>query len=151
MAVNSYWYANGLKNLVNGDIAVDSDTFKVCLLGNAYALDNTKLRTHDAYEDVTSNEITGTNYTTGGAAITLGAATVSTNEIIIGAGVANTEWTVATFTARYAVLYENAGTNAQQYLMGIVDFGADETCSSGTFTIDWNATAIFKISPTEIA
>ena len=152
MAVNSYWYAEGLKNILNGNIDVDTSTFKVCLLTNAYNLTNTLLRTHDAYADVTTTQITGTNYTAGGVAITLGAPSVDTTNggVLIGAAVANTEWTSATFTARYAVIYEASGTNADMYLMGIVDFGADETCSSGTFTIDWNATAIFKLTPAEI-
>ncbi len=150
MAVTSYWYVNGLKNLVNGNITLGSSTFKVALLDANYSLTNTKLQQDDAYADITASQITGTNYTAGGAAITLAAATNSAGDVIIGASVANTAWTDATFTARYAVIYESTGTNADMYLMGIVDFGQDQTCSSGSFTIDWNDTAIFKITPAAI-
>ena len=150
MAVTSYWYVNGLKSLVNGAITLGSSSFKVCLLGSDYALTNTKLQEDDTYADVIDSEITGTNYTAGGVGITLNAATNSTADVIIGAAVANTAWNSATFTARYTVIYESTGTNTDMYLMGIVDFGADQSCSNGSFTIGWDDIAIFKMTPSAI-
>lgn len=151
MAVTSYWYVNGFKNLVNGNIILGSSSFKVCLLDENYSLSNIKLQQHNSYADIITSEITGTNYVAGGSAITLNAATRDTGDIVIGAAVADTTWASATFIARYAVIYESTGSNADMYLMGIVDFGTNQSCSNGSFVIDWNSTAIFKITPTPIA
>lgn len=145
MAVTSYWYINGMKNLVNGTTPLGgTNSFKVALLNSNYALSTAKLQADTALASVSGSQISGTNYTAGGVNISLAAATASTGDVIIGPAVANTQWTSASFTARYAVIY-HTDTN---YLMGIIDFGQDETCSNSSFTIDWNDVVIFKITPT---
>lgn len=147
MAVSSYWYINGMKNLVNGATPLGgTNTFKVALLSSGYALSTAKLQADTNLASVSANQITGTNYVAGGVNVSLAAATASTGDVIIGPSVLNTTWTSASFTARYAAIYHVTNT----WLLGIVDFGQDETCSNGSFTIDWNDTAIFKITPAAI-
>ena len=147
MAVTSYWYVNGMKNLVNGTTPLGgTNSFKVALLNSNYALTTAKLQADTALTSVSASQITGTNYTAGGMNLSLAAATTAAGDVIIGPSVANTSWTSASFTARYAVIYHVANN----WLLGVVDFGQDETCSNGSFTIDWNNIAIFKITPAGI-
>lgn len=48
---------------------------------------------------------------------------------------ADISWTGATITARGALIY-NASLDSQN-AVEVLDFGADKTCTSGTFTITW--------------
>jgi hypothetical protein len=101
--------------------------------------------THNFFDDVT-NEITGTGYTAGG--VTLAGKTTAydatSNETRLDANDAS--WTTASFTARRAVVYKDTGTASTSPLLGYVDFGGDQTVSSGTFTIQWDATGVLKIT-----
>ena len=47
----------------------------------------------------------------------------------------------ATFTARGAAIYKNTGTPADDLLVVVLDFGADFSCSNGTFTVTFPAPA----------
>ena len=67
MAVTSYWYINGIKNLVNGTTPLGgTNEFKVALLSSTYALSNAKLQADTAFTSISGSQITGTNYTAGG-------------------------------------------------------------------------------------
>jgi hypothetical protein len=90
-------------------------------------------------------EISGTGYTARGVALTGKSLNynAATNEAQLLA--ANASWTTATFTARTAVVYKDTGTNGTSGLMGYVGFGADQSVSSGTFTIQWDATGVLKV------
>src|SRR5438477_2232621 len=107
MAVTAKWYTNGPKHCVT-DAVWTTDTIKTMLCTSSYTPDQ------DAHEFKSSvtNEISGTGYTAGGA--TLASKTVtadsSTNETRLDA--ADVSWTVATFTARYAVVYKSTGTDS---------------------------------------
>ena len=62
---NSFW-----DDLAKGAIDADSDSFKCMLVNTTYAAiaDETKKDSHLKRSSVTSNEVTGTGYTAGGAA-----------------------------------------------------------------------------------
>ena len=66
----------------------------------------------------------------------------------IGTGVlvldsADPSWTSASFTARYMVIYDaTPATDATRPLISLVDFGSDQTVSSGTFTPTLASTGI---------
>jgi len=159
MAVSSYWYLNGIKNLLNTNVNMANvGNFRVALLnGSSYSITNSNLCNNVYWSELSSAEIAGTNYTAAGAGLTLGSSEVDVDNAVanhcayIGTGVTNTAWTSATFTARYAIIYNYTGTNTTSSLLGVVDFGQNETCSNGSFTIDWNDTAIFKITPAILA
>lgn len=126
--------------LANAEIDFDTDTIKVALVTSSYTPDQDA---HDYWDDVSSNEASGTGYTAGGA--TLGSKTVTqdsaTNKQTFDA--ADVSWTSSTVTARYAVIYKSTGTASTSPLIGYVDFGSNQSSSSGTFSIAWNASGIF--------
>lgn len=143
MAVTAYWYGKAFLSAFNKEVDLDTDTIKVALCTSSYTPNQD---THDYYDDLTNEVANGNGYTTGGA--TLASKTVAydgaTNTFSFDA--ADTSWTTASFTARYAVLYVSTGTSSTSPLLAYVDFGADQTVSSGTFTIAWNASGIAKVT-----
>jgi len=132
------------KHFIAGDIDFDANTIKVMLLNNTHT---TNIDTQEYIDDVSTNEISGTGYTAGGA--TLGTKTVTqdnTNDLAY-ADAANTQWDGADFTAYYAVVYRDTGTPGTSPIIMIVDLdGAETVPEDGTFEIAWNASGIFKIS-----
>lgn len=137
-------YGNFLKQALNKEIDWDSDTIKVALLSSSYTPNQD---THDYLDDVSSYEVTGTGYTTGG--ITLASKTSTydgTNNVII-LDAADVTWSSSTITARYAVVYDDSGASAStKPLIGYVDFGSDQSSTNGNFTITWDSTGIVRIT-----
>jgi hypothetical protein len=136
-------YGQFLAKALNKEVDFDSDTIKVALLSSSYTPDQDA---HDYFNDVSSYEVTGTGYTTGGA--TLASKTVtydSANNVII-LDAADTTWASSTITARYAVVYDSTGTASTSALIGYVDFGSDQSSTNGNFTITWDSTGIVRIT-----
>lgn len=89
-----------------------------------------------------ANEVSGTGYTAGGAAVASPTLTAASG--IMTYDQADTSWTTSTITnARCALLYADAlaGNNA----ICLVDFGADYSTVAGTFQITWNASGVFTV------
>jgi hypothetical protein len=147
MAVTSKWYGNALLGQYSATAArrVDWDTDAVTVsLHTVTYVPNQD--TDDFWNDAT-NEIAGTGYSTPGLALTTSAPTYDsgTNEMRLDAN--DAQWTTASFTARIAVVYSNtAGATSTDPVLTYVDFGGDETVASGTFTIQWDATGVAKIT-----
>jgi hypothetical protein len=78
----------------------------------------------------TTNEVTGTGYTAGGNTLTSMAIAVASNHANVD--FADSAWTSSTITARGALIYDSTAGNR---IIGIYDFGADKTSTSGTFTV----------------
>jgi hypothetical protein len=137
-------YGNFIAKAFNKEVDWDSDTIKVALLSSSYTPNQD---THDYLDDVSSFEVTGTGYTTGGA--TLGSKTVTydgTNNVVI-LDAADVTWSSSTITARYAVVYDDAGASAgAKALIGYVDFGSDQSSTNGNFTITWDSTGIVRVT-----
>lgn len=127
--------------LKGANIDHESDTIKVALVTSSYTPD---FDAHDFFDDVT-NEVSGTGYTAGGA--TLASKTVTQdntdNEGVFDA--ADVTWSSSTITARGAVLYKSTGTASTSPLIAYIDFGSDQSSSSGNFVITWNAEGIVNI------
>lgn len=146
MAATAFWYGQTIANAfgstgAGGAPNIDflSDTIKCMLCTNAYTPNQD---THQFKSDVT-NEISGTGYTATGATLATKALTYTggTNTIMFDAD--DAAWSGASFTARYAVVYDaTPGTDATRPLMFYIDFGADVTVSAGTLTIQFNAAGI---------
>lgn len=136
-------YGNFLLKALNKEVDFDSDTIKVALLSSSYTPDQDA---HDYFNDVSSYEVTGTGYTSGGATLASKTATYdsSTNVIVLDA--ADTTWSSSTITARYAVIYDSTGTASTSALIGYVDFGSDQSSTNGNFTITWDSTGIVRIT-----
>lgn len=99
----------------------------------------------DFFDDVT-NEISGTGYSAGGVTLANKAASYTGGTNVVALDADDAQWTTASFTARYAVIYKSTGTSSTSPLLGYVDFGADQTVSSGTFTIQWASDGVLKIT-----
>ena len=89
-----------------------------------------------------ANEVSGTGYTAGGAAVA--SPTLTGSSGVITYDQADTSWASSTITgARCALLYADglAGNNA----ICLVDFGADYSTSNGAMSIQWNAAGVFSL------
>jgi hypothetical protein len=142
MTVSAFWYGQSLLKALNKEINWASDSIKVALVTSAYTPNQD---THVYWSDVTG-EATGTGYTAGGTALTSKTNTYTGTTNVIALGAANVTWASSTITARYAVIYDSTGTSTTSALLGYVDFGADQSSSSGNFTITWDANGILKIT-----
>ena len=102
-----------------------SDDYKIALFTSSAALDGKT--THYAAQP---GEVKGRGYTAGGIALT--GRTSGTS----GAGsymtFADPEWSSASFTARGALIYN---ASKQNRAVAILNFGKDETCSNGNFSV----------------
>ena len=142
--------ANAFKQqLLEGDSNFKSsggDVFKLALYTSSATLNSTTT----AYS--ATNEVSNSGqYTAGGSKLTGQSANIGTGT---GKGVAfvdfaDLSFTGVTLTARGALIYNtsSAVTNAA---VAVLDFGADKTATSGTFTVQFPAAttsaAILRIS-----
>ena len=140
MAVTAFLYGVAMKNQYDGTSVVDWDTntIKVALLtGHTPAQD-----THDFFNDVSANEITGTGYTADGAALTTKTVTYDTASDQVRLDADDTSWTTSTLSATHAVVYKDTGTASTSPLIGLIDFGGTVSTTAGTFQITWDSTGI---------
>ena len=137
------------KQLLEGDhnfAASGGDKFKIALYTSSATLNSTTTAFSATNEVGNSGQ-----YTSGGGALTNGGTSIGSGT---GKGVAivdfaDRSFTGVTLTARGALIYNtsSATTNAA---VAVLDFGADKTATSGTFTIQFpaftTAAAILRIS-----
>lgn len=136
-------YGQFLMKALNKEVDWDSDTIYVALVTSSY----TPNQDTDLYwSTVVGNEVTGTGYVANGKLLTTTIGyTAGTNVIKCSAD--NQTWSASTITARYAVIYDRTpGTDATRPLIGYVDFGSNQSSSSGNFTITWDSAGIFTIT-----
>ena len=132
--------ANTFKdNLMATTANLEANTLKVALYDNTATLSSATT----AY--AVANEVTGTNYTAGGEAMTGMAVTLDGSTAIFDAD--NVSWANATISAQAAVIYNNSFSNAA---IAVLDFGSVKTSTNGTFEIQFpnaNAsTALIRIT-----
>ena len=101
-----------------------ADTLKIALYTSSASLDASTT----AF--TTSNEISGTGYSSGGVELT--SRTVSTSDTTAFFDADDPTWTSASFTARGALIYNSSNSNKA---IAVLNFGGDFTVSSGTFRI----------------
>ena len=119
--------------------ASSGNTFKIALYTSSASLGASTT----AYS--TSNEISGTGYSAGGATLT------SSTPVLDGSTAvcdfADVRFTSASFTANGCSIYNDTQSDKA---VCVVAFGGDKTVSSGTFTIQFPAaaasTAIVRIA-----
>ena len=135
------------KKLLDGTHDIDTHTFKMALCANTQSLDATFAGTStDArYADLTAEVANGNGYTTGGKTLTM-SLTRSTGTVTVDCD--DQSWTASTFTAKYAVIYNN--TDANKGLLGFVDLettsAAGLSPSNGTLAITINASGLFTLA-----
>lgn len=133
-------YGSLIAKAFNKEVDFDTDTIKVALLTSSYTPNQD---TDDYWNDISSFEVTGTGYTTGGATLGNKSVTYTSGTNVTKFDGDDVSWTSSTITARYAVVYVATGTSSTSALIGYVDFGANQSSSSGTFSIVWDAAGIF--------
>lgn len=144
MAVTAKLYGNAILKMLNKEIDWDSDTIKVALCTSSYTPNQD---THDYFDDVVANEITGTGYTAGGATLASKTTNYDAGTNVAKFDAADVNWAASDLTARYAILYDaQTGVAATSPLIGYIDFGADADSYSSDFTITWHANGIFTFT-----
>lgn len=143
MAVTALWYGNAFISLANKLIDIDTDTIKTMLTTSTYVPTQD---TGDFKDDVT-NEVSGTGYTATGTTLTTPASVYTAGTNVWNFDADDAVWASSTITARIAVVYDSTpGTDATRPLLSYVDFGGDNSTSSGTFTVQWNVSGIVKVT-----
>lgn len=94
----------------------------------------------------TSNEVSGTNYTAGGAALTRVDPTTSGTTALTDFG--DLTFSNATVTARGALIYNDSASGDPTVV--VLDFGGDKTSTAGDFTVVFptanSSSAIIRIA-----
>jgi len=126
--------------------AISADTFKVAMFTNSASIDA------DTTGYTTSNEVSGTNYSAGGAAlssVTIGLGDNSSSVPTAFVDFADTTFSSSTISsARGALIYNStlsgastgSTTTAAAYpAVAVINFGGDKSSSAGDFTIQYPA------------
>jgi hypothetical protein len=135
-------YNSFKRDIMNGSMDLDASTVYVMLVTD-YTLN---IDTHDNRNDVTSWEVTGTNYTAAGAEITTLTVTADTTD---DEGVwdgADVTWASSTISAEGAIIYLSSGASTTDKLIAYIDFGSAKSSSNGDFTIQWSTEGIINLT-----
>lgn len=133
-------FDNFKKNIMNGNIDLDTNTIKVALVTSGYSPTQA---THEFFNQVTS-EVTGTGYTAGGATLASAAVTAAGGKGVFDAN--DVTWANSTITARAAVIYKDTGASTTSPIIAYIDFTSDKISSGGDFKITWNASGILTLT-----
>lgn len=137
------------RDMFQNDSAIDwpADTIRVALFTNSITTPNYDTNTAYGAAPFNANEVSGTGYTAGGAALANDAiSNPSTGVLMYDAD--DTSWTTSTITnARGALIYDDTITTptADPALFGVA-FGADYSTVAGTFQITWAANGIWRVT-----
>ena len=132
------------KELLDGDHDFDTggDVFKLALYTSAATLDSSTT----VYTSTNEVGDTGTYVSTGGTLVNSGTSQIGG---VAFCDFADLSFTGVTLTARGALIYNTSAT-VTDAAVAVLDFTADKTATSGTFTIvfpdNTSAAAILRIS-----
>lgn len=143
MAVTAFLFGQAFMTTFNKEADWDTDTAKTTLHTSSFTPNQDTLK---YYADAgVTNELTTTGgYTATGVTISPLTIAYTGGTNIFNITGSNAAWTSATFTARVSLVYDS--TPANKPLLSYVDFGADQTVASATFTIAWAAAGIATIT-----
>ena len=141
MAITQTICTSFKKELLEGGHDFTSDTFKIALYTSSATLDATTT----AYS--ATNEVAGTNYTAGGATLTVTGGAVSTSGTTVYVDFSDATWASSTITARGALIYNSTASNKA---VVVLDFGLDKSSTASTFTVTFptadSSSAIVRIA-----
>ena len=125
----------------DGTFDLDNDTFYCALVADTYTIDATDI----IWGEISANDIVGSGYTADGKALTSVTWTRSGGTTTFDA--ADPSWTSATIESMYAVIYKSGTANGLvNPLVCLKDFGSNQSVTSGTFTVQFNASGILTVS-----
>lgn len=114
--------------LFTGTHVFGTDVFKICLITSAATAGAATTN----YSDVSANEVPNSGtYSAGGQTLATVSVTTSGTQALVDWST-DPSWTSATITARGALIYNSSKANKA---VAVIDFGADKTSTSGTFTV----------------
>ena len=123
------------------DFATAGDTFKLSLYTSSSTINNASTTVYTTSDEVANSG----SYTAGGGSLANQA--VSTDGTTAIVDFDDLSFTSATITARYALIYNSTDSNIA---VCVLDFGTDQTSTSGTFTIQFPSagasTAIIRVA-----
>ena len=105
------------------------DTFRIALYTSSASLDATTT----AY--TTSNEVSGTGYTAGGATMTVTATFPKSGSTTAIVDFSDVTFSSSTITARGALIYNDSASGDPA--VAVLNFGADKSSTNGDFTIQF--------------
>lgn len=146
MAVTAKMYGGFLTASFNKEIDWNTDAIKAMMTTASYTPDQD---THDYKNDVT-NEVTGTNYTAGGATISNCTITYTagTNKLKLDGD--DVSWASSTITLPISgsvVVYDSSpGADSSRPLVCYMTTDTQVASTSGTFTVQWHADGICEIT-----
>jgi len=112
--------------------------YKAMLTTSSY----TESRSSHTKRSNITNEITGTGYTAGGAAVTLSFAMNNTTHVGT-LTISAVSWANSTLTARKCVIYrDRGGASSADELVAVIDNGVDITTSAQTLAVAASTWAI---------
>lgn len=132
------------------DLSAVGTVVKAALMNSTYdaIADETKRDSHDYYDDISANEITGTGYTAGGATLANKAVTLDTGTNTVKFDADDPSWTSATLSAYGVLFYIDTGTDSTSLLISYHPFSTQPTASTnGTYTAAINAAGIATLAP----
>lgn len=142
MATTAQFYNAFFTSACTGLFDLTTDTVMCALVSSSYTPDQAS----DTYWSTPqADEVTGTGYTAGGTQVS--GITITTSGWSFTGD--NVQWTGATLTAQYAVLYvKPSSTSAADAspLIAYVDFGSAISVSDQTLIIDWSSSGIGQIT-----
>ncbi len=144
----SAWYNKGKHQVLSGTINLTSDTIKVLLVTSSYSFNPD----HNFASDVSSNEISVTNYTGGFAGAgrkTLASKSITeddTNDLAYF-DAADVTWTAlgSGATIGGAILLKEVTNDGASPLIAFMDL-TDTATNGGDITIAWNASGILTLT-----
>ncbi|MGB8274058.1 MAG: hypothetical protein WCF16_02180 [Alphaproteobacteria bacterium] len=120
-------------------VDLDTDTLKIMLTTSVYS----PAQATDGYKSDVSNEVSGTNYTAAGAALSGKTVTLASGTVTFDANDVTWLQSATGFSnARKAVLYKDTGVATTSRLIAYADFGADKGNVSGDLTLQMDAAGI---------
>lgn len=104
--------------------------------------------THNFWDDLEGQEVSGDGYTAGGIALT-------STELTLSAGVltydgADLSWASSTISSAMAAVgrFDRGGASSADELLFLLDFVTAASTTNGTFTVQINASGIFTVDYT---
>ena len=132
----------GLRAILEKEVDLKDDTLKIALFTSSATI----TRDTTTYTGLGNEVASGNGYTTGGQTLANVTIAKDTANEYVWADADDVVWNNATFSARYALLYDD--TVSAKTALAYYDFGADQSPSASRLTIQpgsSSTTAFFSI------
>ena len=142
-------YGNAKHQLVDGNLDIDTQAFRMVLLTSSYT---PNANAHAAYSSLSTAEVAnGGGYTTHGKLLTMTSTDGGTGTTTVDCDDQN--WTSSTITAKYAVIVRDGDANgalaAGDIPLCYCDLetgGGSVSTTNGTFAVNIHANGIFTLT-----